>query len=414
MSQEATIRRGVRNARYAAIPNHVFEDARLSMEARWLLGYLLSKPDNWTVVIGDIIKKGSCGRDKARKMIAELVEFGYAEREQQRDDGKFGSSMLVIFDEPRDMPENMASGGSVAFLPQTEMPAPALPSPVLPAPVKSAHSNNLDSENTDCKNLREGVREAEGQEDARKVEGAFWDVVKGWPDGRGMPKENWRREWFALTPEERIEAARFRDAWLALVGKKRDHIPVPGTYFREKLWRDVPSSDEVAKSTSAMAAPYGKLWNATRIADLLCPPTGVIAPPTAFEKLQIDSGKTTFADVMAEKRMRSGWPIVNTMHERTRDRDESRRGWVCPLALKGAAADFEQVHSGSDLMEAWQREHKRRGWPFFAGRLPEWIYFPATNADEELDRAVAEAADRFRDQISDYLASRSKGDDHAA
>ncbi len=92
MSSEQTIRRGVRNARYAAIPNHVFEDERLSMEARWLLGYLLSKPDNWTVVIGDITRRGNCGRDKARKMIAELVELGYAEREQVRDDGKFGAS----------------------------------------------------------------------------------------------------------------------------------------------------------------------------------------------------------------------------------------------------------------------------------------------------------------------------------
>ena len=63
MSAEATIRRGVRNSRYAAIPNHVFEDARLSMEARWLLGYLLSKPDNWTLVLRDINKKGGCGRD---------------------------------------------------------------------------------------------------------------------------------------------------------------------------------------------------------------------------------------------------------------------------------------------------------------------------------------------------------------
>ena len=58
MSQEATIRRGVRNTRYAANPNHVFEDMRLSMEARWLLGYLLSKPDNWTVIQKDIAKKG--------------------------------------------------------------------------------------------------------------------------------------------------------------------------------------------------------------------------------------------------------------------------------------------------------------------------------------------------------------------
>jgi hypothetical protein len=151
VSSEATIRRGVRNARYAAIPNHVFEDDRLSMEARWLLSYLLSKPDNWTVVIGDITKKGNCGRDKARKMIGELVKYGYAEREQQRDDGKFSSSVLVIFDEPRtfESPENKDGGESVAFLPQTYLPATASPAPVSPSPVKSAHSNNLYPANTD-------------------------------------------------------------------------------------------------------------------------------------------------------------------------------------------------------------------------------------------------------------------------
>ncbi|OOG73858.1 hypothetical protein B0E45_06085 [Sinorhizobium sp. A49] len=419
MSQEATIRRGVRNARYAAIPNHVFEDARLSMEARWLLSYLLSKPDNWTVVLRDITNKGGCGRDKARKMIAELVEFGYAEREQHRDDGKFGSSMLVIFDEPRTMPENMAPGESVAFLPQTEMPAPVMPSPVLPAPVKPSHSNNLDSANTDCKNLREGVREAEGQESPTEslvaIDKAFWALVKDWPGFAGMPKEPARREWYLLSADERQRATERFPRWLALLkAQKKSHVPAPSTYFKEKLFDEVQPVEEAAKPTSAMAAPFGKLWNATRIAELLCPPTGVIAGPTTFDRLQIDSGKTTLAEVLDEKRMRSGWPIVNTMHERTRDRDEGRRGWVCSLGLKGAAAAFEQVHSGSDLMEAWQREHKRRGWPFPDGRLPDWVYFPPIEPDDDLDRAVAAAVDRYRDQISDYLTARSKCDHDAA
>lgn len=407
MSQEPTIRRGIRNARYAAIPNHVFEDSRLSMEARWLLSYLLSKPDNWTVVLRDITNKGGCGRDKARKMIAELVEYGYAEREQQRDDGKFGSSVLVIFDEPRNTPETTAPGESVAFLPQTEMPAPAMPSPVSPAPVKSAHSNNLDSANTDCQNLREGASEAE----YRKIEEAFWRVVKGWPDSVGMPKDAWKREWFALSPEDRADAARLRDEWLALLKKKRDHIPVPGTYFREKLWRDLPSPADAAKSSNSMAAPYGKLWNATRIAALLTAPTGAVANPTAFDRAQIAAGKTTMAEVIAEKRMRSGWPTVNIMHDRARE----RQGWICPVALEEAAHEFHQVHRDSDLMLAWKREHQRRGWPFYDNKSPEWVYFPAISAEpDDLDHAVADAVERYRKTISDYLASRSKGDDHAA
>lgn len=415
MSQEATIRRGVRNARYAAIPNHVFEDARLSMEARWLLGYLLSKPDNWTVQIGDIIKKGGCGRDKARKMIAELVEFGYAEREEQnRDGGKFGASALVIFDEPRVMPPE-AVGESVASLPQTDLPSTAKPSTVLPSPVKSAHSNNLDSAKTDYKNLREGVREAEGQESqsnsSAAIDKAFWALAKDWPGFAGMPKEPARRAWHLLTADERREAVDRFPRWLELLkAQKKSHVPAPSTYFGEKLWLAVPSAEEASKPANVPAPPYGKLWNSTRIADLLLPPTGVVAGPTGFEQAQISAGKTTLADVMAEKRMRSGWPTVNLMHERARD----RQGWLCPRVLDEAAHGFEQVHRDSERMDAWRREHKRRGWPFFDGRLPDWIYFPAIDAGEDLDRAVAEAVDRYREQISDYLAARSKGDDYAA
>ncbi|MGV1833104.1 helix-turn-helix domain-containing protein, partial [Agrobacterium vitis] len=280
MSGEATIRRGVRNARYAAIPNHVFEDARLSMEARWLLSYLLSKPDNWTVVIGDIVRKGNCGRDKARKMIAELVETGYAQREQTRADGKFGATVLVIFDEPRqavpdasdntdasDVSDNTgasdnaynadtsdASGNAdasnasaksdgsdgsdaptktVAFLPQTETPSPAKPSPVLPAPVKPAPSNNLDLAKTDsyqgegvCEPVLQGnavpaVDDKAAKRTERARIGRQFDAwYKLWPKP-GSP-EFARNAWFALSAEERDACIERTPAYLAWA--KRDDL----------------------------------------------------------------------------------------------------------------------------------------------------------------------------------------------
>ncbi|RVA18805.1 helix-turn-helix domain-containing protein, partial [Mesorhizobium sp. M7A.F.Ca.CA.004.11.2.1] len=136
MSEEATIRRGVRNARYTTVPNHVFEDVRLSMEARWLLGYLLSKPDNWTVILGDIARRGGCGRDKARKIVNELVKHGYADKEQEREDGRFGKLSLVIFDEPRELRDS-AAGEGVASLPQTENPSTVMPSTVNPTLVNT-------------------------------------------------------------------------------------------------------------------------------------------------------------------------------------------------------------------------------------------------------------------------------------
>ncbi|RVM91478.1 helix-turn-helix domain-containing protein [Sinorhizobium meliloti] len=263
--------------------------------------------------------------------------------------------------------------------------------------------------------LREGAREAEGQESQtetpQSIDKAFWALVKNWPQFDGMPKEPARRAWHALTADERREAAERFPRWLQLLkAQKKSHTPAPSTYFGEKLWLDVPAQDEAAKPSNAMAAPFGKLWSATRISELLLPPTGIIAPPTQFQLSLIRQGKTTLDEVRAEQRMRCGWPAVNTMHERARE----RQGWLCPLALEEVAQFFQQVHRDAEQLAAWRREHKRRGWPFPEGKLPDWSYFPPIEGEGDLDLLVAEAVERFRDQISDYLSNRSKGDDHAA
>ncbi|MDW9818187.1 helix-turn-helix domain-containing protein [Sinorhizobium meliloti] len=263
--------------------------------------------------------------------------------------------------------------------------------------------------------LREGAREAEGQESQieteQSIEKGFWALVKDWPGFAGMPKEPAKRAWFALSADERRDAAERFPRWLQLLkAQKKSHTPAPSTYFGEKLWRDVPAQDEVAKPVNAMAAPFGKLWSAARISELLMAPTGIIAPPTQFQLSLIRQGKTTLDEVRAEQRMRCGWPSVNTMHERARE----RQGWLCPLALEEVAQGFQQVHRDGEQLVAWRREHQRRGWPFPEGKLPDWSYFPPIEGDGDLDLLVAEAVERFRDQIYDYLANRSKGDDHAA
>lgn len=263
--------------------------------------------------------------------------------------------------------------------------------------------------------LREGAREAEGQESQieteQSIEKGFWALVKDWPGFAGMPKEPAKRAWFALSAEERRDAAERFPRWLQLLkAQKKSHTPAPSTYFGEKLWMDVPAQNEAAKPVNAMAAPFGKLWSAARISELLMAPTGIIAPPTQFQLSLIRQGKTTLDEVRAEQRMRCGWPSVNTMHERARE----RQGWLCPLALEEVAQGFQQVHRDGEQLVAWRREHQLRGWPFPEGKLPDWSYFPPIEGDGDLDLLVAEAVERFRDQISDYLANRSKGDDHAA
>jgi len=82
---------------YARIANAVFEDSRLSWEARGLLGYLLTKPDDWRVRLHDLIARGPAGEHKVRRILRELEEFGYLYRQRlRRNDGTFGWLVFVL------------------------------------------------------------------------------------------------------------------------------------------------------------------------------------------------------------------------------------------------------------------------------------------------------------------------------
>lgn len=75
---------------YFVASNEPFNDESLSWEARGLMGYLLSKPDNWQVSTEDLIRRGPAGQYKIRKMLSELEDAGYLKREKLKDDaGQF-------------------------------------------------------------------------------------------------------------------------------------------------------------------------------------------------------------------------------------------------------------------------------------------------------------------------------------
>jgi len=69
-----------KDANYFAASNEPFNDERLSWEARGLMGYLLSKPNDWKVQQKDIMNKGAAGERKVKRMLAELRKAGYMNR----------------------------------------------------------------------------------------------------------------------------------------------------------------------------------------------------------------------------------------------------------------------------------------------------------------------------------------------
>lgn len=85
-----------KNKNYFVASNLPFNDDRLSFEARGLLGYLLSKPDDWIVMNADLVNASPAGKHKVNRILAELKEAGYMTRKQfTRDDGTFGWATTV-------------------------------------------------------------------------------------------------------------------------------------------------------------------------------------------------------------------------------------------------------------------------------------------------------------------------------
>jgi hypothetical protein len=100
------------NGNFTILPNNIVNDQRLSIEAIGVLAYLLSRPPNWKIRHAQLRKAYRVGRQKLQRIIRELIQAGYLDRDddQPRDrHNHFMSYNYVV----RDVP-------AVAFVPQVD------------------------------------------------------------------------------------------------------------------------------------------------------------------------------------------------------------------------------------------------------------------------------------------------------
>ena len=90
---------------YVMLDKRPINRADLSWKAKGIWAYLMSKPDDWTVIIEDIINHSTDGAKAVRSGIQELREAGYIHHVQARDgEGQFGRSVWMVFEEPQNDP----------------------------------------------------------------------------------------------------------------------------------------------------------------------------------------------------------------------------------------------------------------------------------------------------------------------
>jgi len=119
-----TIIRAPRRYRFVILDQQAVEDTRLSWAARGLLAYLLSRPDDWRVLINDLRKRGDLGRDGIYKLLRELREVGYIRFLRSRDEqGRIRGGTYLVQEIPTPPHPD---------LPDTVVPDTAAPCPVNP------------------------------------------------------------------------------------------------------------------------------------------------------------------------------------------------------------------------------------------------------------------------------------------
>lgn len=92
-----------RPSRYVMIDKTFLEDDRLSFKAKGILAYLLSKPDNWKVIVGDLVKRSKDGRDSVYTGLKELKECGYYEKNPIRNEnGTIVRYESIVFEVPKE------------------------------------------------------------------------------------------------------------------------------------------------------------------------------------------------------------------------------------------------------------------------------------------------------------------------
>lgn len=144
MSIVKTIRR---ESPYAQIDNRILNNPELSLKAKGLLCYLLSKPHDWTVQVNDLIKKNKDGRDAVYSTLKELKEAGYVLTAPYIKPNNMPGILYSVYEEPQ----------TLQAAPNTAKPDTGKPFTAKPFTGNPEHSNTNTFTNTEVITNKENI-----------------------------------------------------------------------------------------------------------------------------------------------------------------------------------------------------------------------------------------------------------------
>lgn len=128
-----TIYRVKKRDNYVVLDKGFLKDTELTWQAKGLLAYMLSLPNNWSFNMKDLQKRSKNGRDATYRIMKELIEAGYVTRIEKRDEGKFNKVEYIVH-EVKQSPHTENQDTELPFPenPDTEKPDTGNPYPENP------------------------------------------------------------------------------------------------------------------------------------------------------------------------------------------------------------------------------------------------------------------------------------------
>jgi DnaD/phage-associated family protein len=126
---------------FVMIDRRPIENPCLSWRAKGVLTYLVSRPDNWIVRLGDLVKRSPEGVYAVRAALKELTKAGHITRREEREEGTGRFKQYVL--EVRELPISN---------PPTNLPQAAEPQ------AGNLTLNDTDSNETDINEIEEEER----------------------------------------------------------------------------------------------------------------------------------------------------------------------------------------------------------------------------------------------------------------
>lgn len=467
-------------ARFSIIPGWIVTDPRLKGNDLRVLCLLGRHTDKHGWCRRSQVKMAAqlnCARSTVQASLDRLGELGVVEKhvEESRDGRDSAHSYRVIYDAPP--PEGYAFSAWDEADGEEENPIPTLsgetPPAGIPAPPADPESAppagpgsapindpslTIPSERRERE--RAGAKDHHGTEGGNAggpVNAELIKRVQKFCTGEGYSEGAWpkwgsstigyiAREFAKLSDEERDEACRWRDCFLAKCKRERITKPMPvGNYFRDRVWDMLTDKDRHLGQTAAVAGRpvgadgrivvpvFGPAWASARMLAVLRRPRAVEIPDDIRERKQEtfdtlrrasisraeswamrvglefdEAGQLLFPEgferAEASRRIaEEGYPEANRLIEAARDRNH-----VSVEAVFERLKDLcEAVPVGSDMWKAWQAWHVQNNKPFVPEpKAMKVVYFPKGGPhriDEfqlAAERALSDAQARMSDDAA--------------